>query len=146
VLAWDYDLFFIDPLINFLGSGDENKSNIMRQFLNVALKPLQACKEEKSVVFLHHSTKAGHDEDMITSKNARGSGDIVNMGRMNIAINNVKDSDDLGTRENLVSVVKNNVGFLIDEPLFYFELPEIVKRESSKTSANIINIKEERFL
>lgn len=98
-----YDLIILDPLIAFFGA-DENNNAHARKFMQLFTE--WAAKENKTVVFIHHSTK--------NTTQARGASAFTDAVRLVYEISPVtnKDGTPDETRTHLrkVTLTKDNYG------------------------------------
>ncbi|MHB8100142.1 MAG: AAA family ATPase [Sulfuricurvum sp.] len=96
-----YDLIILDPLIAFFG-GDENNNGHARFFMQLFTE--YAGKNEKTIIFIHHSTKG--------TAGSRGAGAIVDAARLHYEVDRIrnkdKEIDELKLHMRLVRLAKDN--------------------------------------
>lgn len=96
-----YDLIILDPLIAFFG-GDENNNGHARFFMQLFTE--YAGKNEKTIVFIHHSTKG--------TAGSRGAGAIVDAARLHYEVDRIrnkdKEIDESKLHMRLVRLAKDN--------------------------------------
>ena len=105
----DYDLVVFDPLLAFYG-GDENDNSEARIFMQPFMN--WAKNTNKSVVFLHHSTKSITQN---SNNKSRGAGAFVDAARVCYEMNKIykKDNQTLeSTKSHLrdIKLSKDNYG------------------------------------
>jgi len=126
----DYDLIILDPLIAFYGT-DENNNSSARRFMQLFTD--WANKENKTIIFIHHSTK--------NTTQSRGASAFVDAVRTVYEIDKIRDKDgnEKDTHKRLIKLTKDNygIGTFLDSYCVERELfPLKVKHEE-------INYKEE---
>ena len=98
-----YDLIILDPLIAFYGA-DENNNSQARRFMQLFTD--WANKENKTIIFIHHSTK--------NTTQSRGASAFVDAVRTVYEIDKIKDKD--GTpkededHKRVIKLTKDNYG------------------------------------
>lgn len=96
-----YDLIILDPLIAFFG-GDENNNVHARFFMQLFTE--FAGKTNKTVLFIHHSTKG--------TAGSRGAGAIVDAARLHYEVDRVrnkdKELDESKSHMRLIRIAKDN--------------------------------------
>lgn len=96
-----YDLIILDPLIAFFG-GDENNNGHARFFMQLFTE--FAGKTNKTVLFIHHSTKG--------TAGSRGAGAIVDAARLHYEVDRVrnkdKELDESKSHMRLIRIAKDN--------------------------------------
>jgi len=123
VMLQEYDLIVLDPLIAFYGT-DENNNSSARRFMQLFTD--WANKENKTIIFIHHSTK--------NTTQSRGASAFVDAVRTVYELDKIKDKD--GKEEEshmrIVKLTKDNYGiskilgsFSVQRELF----PIIIKHE-----------------
>lgn len=97
----DYDLIILDPLIAFYGT-DENNNSSARRFMQLFTD--WANKENKTIIFIHHSTK--------NSTQSRGASAFVDAVRTVYELDKVRDSDGKEQKSNkrIIKLTKDNYG------------------------------------
>lgn len=102
-----YDLIILDPLIAFYGT-DENNNAHARKFMQLFTD--WANKENKTIIFIHHSTK--------NTTQSRGASAFVDAVRSVYEIDHIKDSEGKTkeTNKRIIKLTKDNYGIsnLID--------------------------------
>ena len=95
----DFKLIILDPLIAFFG-GDENNNAQAKLFMQLFTK--WAAEEDKTVIFIHHSTK--------NTSQSRGASAFVDAARAVYEIEKIKDEDgkEVDTALRKVSLTKDN--------------------------------------
>lgn len=98
-----YDLIILDPLIAFFGA-DENNNAHARKFMQLFTE--WAAKENKTIVFIHHSTK--------NTTQARGASAFTDAVRLVYEISLVTDKkgevDETRSHLRKISLTKDNYG------------------------------------
>ena len=96
-----YDLIILDPLIAFYGT-DENNNSSARRFMQLFTD--WANKENKTIIFIHHSTK--------NTTQSRGASAFVDAVRTVYEIDRIRDKDGNLEESNkrLVKLTKDNYG------------------------------------
>ncbi|MEA1982536.1 MAG: AAA family ATPase [Campylobacterota bacterium] len=116
----DYDLIILDPLIAFYGT-DENNNSSARRFMQLFTD--WANKENKTIIFIHHSTK--------NSTQSRGASAFVDAVRTVYELDKLRDSDgkEKKSHKRTVKLTKDNYGisnilksFSVERALFPFEV------------------------
>lgn len=132
----EYNLIILDPLIAFFG-GDENNNSQARVFMQPFLN--WARNENKSIIFLHHSTKA----DGTGASKARGAGAIIDAVRLVYDMEKImhKRNDKFVPDENRTEyrkfvVTKDNYGALKYLDNFIFE--RVITPKGSSKHVEII--------
>lgn len=110
----EFDLIIYDPLIGFY-SGNENDNSQARKFMQLFIN--WAKKEDKTIVFIHHSSKA--------IKGSRGASSLVDAVRLVYVIENIEDS----AIDKKITIVKDNYG--VSELLGYKEFEKQILPSSS---------------
>lgn len=97
----DYDLIILDPLIAFYGT-DENNNSSARRFMQLFTE--WANKENKTIIFIHHSTK--------NSTQSRGASAFVDAVRTVYELDKIRDNDGKEKESNkrIVKLTKDNYG------------------------------------
>jgi len=95
-----YDVIFFDPLLAFFG-GDENDNSQARIFMQPFMDYAKVA--EKSIIFLHHSTKETKDIKSVT----RGAGAFTDACRVVYELSHAESAD---PRLRKVSILKDNWG------------------------------------
>ena len=95
----DFKLIILDPLIAFFG-GDENNNAQAKLFMQLFTK--WAAEEDKTIIFIHHSTK--------NTSQSRGASAFVDAARAVYEIEKIKDEDgkEVDTALRKVSLTKDN--------------------------------------
>jgi len=95
----NYDLIIWDPLIAFYG-GDENNNTHAKLFMQLFTK--WASKEDKTLIFIHHSTK--------NTSQSRGASAFVDAARAVYEVEKIKDNDgkEKNTTKRKVTLTKDN--------------------------------------
>lgn len=101
VMMQEYDLIILDPLIAFYGT-DENNNSSARRFMQLFTD--WANKENKTIVFIHHSTK--------NTTQSRGASAFVDAVRTVYELDKIKDKEGNVKESNkrLVKLTKDNYG------------------------------------
>ncbi|MDQ7060670.1 MAG: AAA family ATPase [Sulfurimonas sp.] len=119
----EYDLIVLDPLIAFYGT-DENNNSSARRFMQLFTD--WANKENKTIIFIHHSTK--------NTTQSRGASAFVDAVRTVYELDKIRDKDgkEKDTNKRLVKLTKDNYGisnildsFCVQRELF----PLMIKEE-----------------
>jgi len=99
ILLKDYSLIILDPLIAFFG-GDENNNAQAKLFMQLFTK--WAGEENKTIVFIHHSTK--------NTSQSRGASAFTDAARAVYEIQKIKDEEEneIKTNERKVVLSKDN--------------------------------------
>ena len=127
----EYDLIILDPLIAFYGT-DENNNSSARRFMQLFTD--WANKENKTIIFIHHSTK--------NTTQSRGASAFVDAVRTVYEIDKVKDKEGnvKETSNRVIKLTKDNYGihnllksFSVERELFpkKINVVEIVYEEKS---------------
>ena len=97
----EYDLIILDPLIAFYGT-DENNNSSARRFMQLFTE--WANKENKTIIFIHHSTK--------NSTQSRGASAFVDAVRTVYELDKIRDSDgkEKESHKRLIKLTKDNYG------------------------------------
>jgi replicative DNA helicase len=97
----DYDVIILDPLIAMFG-GDENNNAHARKFINLFSR--WATKEQKCVIFIHHSSK--------NSSQSRGASAFVDAVRLVYQVDLVKNNDgeQIENHMRMITISKDNNG------------------------------------
>jgi len=97
----EYDLIILDPLIAFYGT-DENNNSSARRFMQLFTE--WANKENKTIIFIHHSTK--------NSTQSRGASAFVDAVRTVYELDKIRDNDGKEKESNkrIVKLTKDNYG------------------------------------
>ncbi len=97
----DYDLIILDPLIAFYGT-DENNNSSARRFMQLFTN--WANKENKTIIFIHHSTK--------NTTQSRGASAFVDAVRTVYELDKIKNKDGEVQESNkrVVKLTKDNYG------------------------------------
>ena len=95
----DFKLIILDPLIAFYG-GDENNNAQAKLFMQLFTK--WAAEEDKTIIFIHHSTK--------NTSQSRGASAFVDAARAVYEIEKIKndDGEEVNTTLRKVSLTKDN--------------------------------------
>ena len=95
----DFRLIILDPLIAFFG-GDENNNAHAKLFMQLFTK--WAAEEDKTIIFIHHSTK--------NTSQSRGASAFVDAARAVYEIEKIKDENgmELDTALRKISLTKDN--------------------------------------
>jgi replicative DNA helicase len=124
----DYDLIILDPLIAFYGT-DENNNSSARRFMQLFTD--WANKENKTIIFIHHSTK--------NTTQSRGASAFVDAVRTVYELDKIRDKEGNAKESNkrVVKLTKDNYGighilksFAVERELF----PVQIKYEEAKFS------------
>jgi replicative DNA helicase len=129
----DYDLIILDPLIAFYGT-DENNNSSARRFMQLFTE--WANKENKTIIFIHHSTK--------NSTQSRGASAFVDAVRTVYELDKIRDSDGKEKESNkrIVKLTKDNygIGHILEGYSVQRELfPLKTKHEETTFKEDIIN-------
>jgi len=97
----EYDLIILDPLIAFYGT-DENNNSSARRFMQLFTD--WANKENKTIIFIHHSTK--------NTTQSRGASAFVDAVRTVYELDKIKNKDGEVQESNkrVVKLTKDNYG------------------------------------
>ena len=97
----EYDLIILDPLIAFYGT-DENNNSSARRFMQLFTD--WANKENKIIIFIHHSTK--------NTTQSRGASAFVDAVRTVYELDKIKDKEGNFEESNkrIVKLTKDNYG------------------------------------
>ena len=97
----EYDLIILDPLIAFYGT-DENNNSSARRFMQLFTD--WANKENKTIIFIHHSTK--------NTTQSRGASAFVDAVRTVYEIDKVRDKEGNVKESNkrVIKLTKDNYG------------------------------------
>ena len=97
----EYDLIILDPLIAFYGT-DENNNSSARRFMQLFTD--WANKENKTIIFIHHSTK--------NTTQSRGASAFVDAVRTVYEIDKIKDKEGNIQESNkrVIKLTKDNYG------------------------------------
>jgi replicative DNA helicase len=97
----EYDLIILDPLIAFYGT-DENNNSSARRFMQLFTD--WANKENKTIIFIHHSTK--------NSTQSRGASAFVDAVRTVYELDKLRDKDgkEEESHKRIVKLTKDNYG------------------------------------
>ena len=97
----EYDLIILDPLIAFYGT-DENNNSSARRFMQLFTD--WANKENKTIIFIHHSTK--------NTTQSRGASAFVDAVRTVYEIDRLKDKEGNVKESNkrVIKLTKDNYG------------------------------------
>lgn len=97
----DYDLIILDPLIAFYGT-DENNNSSARRFMQLFTE--WANKENKTIIFIHHSTK--------NTTQSRGASAFVDAVRTVYELDKIRDNDGKEKESNkrIIKLTKDNYG------------------------------------
>ena len=115
-----YDLIILDPLIAFYGT-DENNNSSARRFMQLFTD--WANKENKTIIFIHHSTK--------NTTQSRGASAFVDAVRTVYEIDKIRDKDGKAKESNkrVIKLTKDNYGignilesFSVERELFPFQV------------------------
>ena len=95
----DFNLIILDPLIAFFG-GDENNNAQAKLFMQLFTK--WAAEENKTIIFIHHSTK--------NTSQSRGASAFVDAARAVYEIEKIKDKEgkEINTSIRKISLTKDN--------------------------------------
>ena len=117
----EYDLIVFDPLIAFYGV-DENSNSNARRFMQLFTD--WAAKENKTIIFIHHSTK--------NTTQSRGASAFVDAVRTVYEIDKIKDKDGNIKDESkrLIKLTKDNYG--VSTLLEGFEVERVLFPKSTK--------------
>ena len=99
MLLKDYSLIILDPLIAFFG-GDENNNAQAKLFMQLFTK--WAGEENKTIIFIHHSTK--------NTSQSRGASAFTDAARAVYEIQKIRDEEgkEIKTNERKVILSKDN--------------------------------------
>jgi len=131
----DFNLIILDPLIAFFG-GDENNNAHAKLFMQLFTK--WASEEDKTIIFIHHSTK--------NTTQSRGASAFVDASRAVYEIDKVKDDDGeiVDSHERVVKLTKDNYraskyfgGFTKKIAVFPRETKPILVTEDKKNNYNV---------
>jgi len=97
----EYDLIVLDPLIAFYGT-DENNNSSARRFMQLFTD--WANKENKTIIFIHHSTK--------NTTQSRGASAFVDAVRTVYELDKIRDKEGVVKESNkrVVKLTKDNYG------------------------------------
>jgi len=97
----EYDLIILDPLIAFYGT-DENNNSSARRFMQLFTD--WANKENKTIIFIHHSTK--------NTTQSRGASAFVDAVRTVYELDKIRDKDgkEEDTNKRIIKLTKDNYG------------------------------------
>ncbi len=97
----EYNLIILDPLIAFYGT-DENNNSSARRFMQLFTD--WANKENKTIIFIHHSTK--------NTTQSRGASAFVDAVRTVYEIDKVRDKEgnEKDTHKRIIKLTKDNYG------------------------------------
>lgn len=97
----DYDLIILDPLIAFYGT-DENNNSSARRFMQLFTE--WANKENKTIIFIHHSTK--------NTTQSRGASAFVDAVRTVYELDKIRDNEGKEKESNkrIIKLTKDNYG------------------------------------
>ncbi|RLA80765.1 MAG: helicase DnaB [Epsilonproteobacteria bacterium] len=97
----EYDLIILDPLIAFYGT-DENNNSSARRFMQLFTD--WANKENKTIIFIHHSTK--------NTTQSRGASAFVDAVRTVYELDKIRDKEGKEQESNkrIVKLTKDNYG------------------------------------
>jgi replicative DNA helicase len=126
-----YDLIILDPLIAFYGT-DENNNSSARRFMQLFTD--WANKENKTIIFIHHSTK--------NTTQSRGASAFVDAVRTVYEIDKIRDKEgnEKDTNKRLIKLTKDNYGisnilesFSVQRELFPYKIKheEVSYKEDS---------------
>ena len=120
-----YDLIIFDPLIAFYGT-DENNNSSARRFMQLFTD--WANKENKTIIFIHHSTK--------NTTQSRGASAFVDAVRTVYELDKIKDKDGniKESSKRIVKLTKDNYG-----------ISNILKRYSFERELFPLTIKHEKI-
>ncbi|MFA6138891.1 MAG: AAA family ATPase [Sulfurimonas sp.] len=95
----EFKLIILDPLIAFYG-GDENNNAQAKLFMQLFTK--WASEEDKTIIFIHHSTK--------NTSQSRGASAFVDAARAVYEIEKIKDEDgkEVDTTKRKITLTKDN--------------------------------------
>ncbi|MEA2029354.1 MAG: AAA family ATPase [Campylobacterota bacterium] len=134
----DYDLIILDPLIAFYGT-DENNNSSARKFMQLFTD--WANKENKTIVFIHHSTK--------NTTQSRGASAFVDAVRTVYELDKIKDSsgNEEKSHKRNIKLTKDNYGisnilksFSVERVLFPLEISyEEISYEEQPTMISMPN-------
>ena len=96
-----YDLIILDPLIAFYGTDENNNSNA-RRFMQLFTD--WANKENKTIIFIHHSTK--------NTTQSRGASAFVDAVRTVYEIDQLRDKEGnvIESNKRMIKLTKDNYG------------------------------------
>jgi len=97
----EYDLIILDPLIAFYGT-DENNNSSARRFMQLFTD--WANKENKTIIFIHHSTK--------NTTQSRGASAFVDAVRTVYELDKIRDKDgeEQESHKRIIKLTKDNYG------------------------------------
>lgn len=97
----NYDLIILDPLIAFYGA-DENNNSQARKFMQLFTH--WANKENKTIIFIHHSTK--------NKTQSRGASAFVDAVRTVYELDTIKDANnkEIESNKRIIKLTKDNYG------------------------------------
>jgi len=97
----EYDLIILDPLIAFYGT-DENNNSSARRFMQLFTD--WANKENKTIIFIHHSTK--------NTTQSRGASAFVDAVRTVYELDKIRDKEgkEEESHKRIVKLTKDNYG------------------------------------
>lgn len=97
----EYDLIILDPLIAFYGT-DENNNSSARRFMQLFTD--WANKENKTIIFIHHSTK--------NTTQSRGASAFVDAVRTVYELDKIRDNEGKEKESNkrMIKLTKDNYG------------------------------------
>ena len=116
----EYDLIILDPLIAFYGT-DENNNSSARRFMQLFTD--WANKENKTIIFIHHSTK--------NTTQSRGASAFVDAVRTVYEIDKIRDKEgnEVDTHKRMIKLTKDNYGisnilesFSVQRELFPYKI------------------------
>jgi len=135
----EYDLIILDPLIAFFGV-DENNNAHARRFMQLFTE--WASKENKTIIFIHHSTK--------NTTQSRGASAFVDAVRLVYELDKIKDEEGrvVETNKRHIKLTKDNYGasqltnaFSFERTLFPAEVKyETVKQRAKEAVINSVNL------
>ncbi|MEA2100690.1 MAG: AAA family ATPase, partial [Campylobacterota bacterium] len=129
-----YDLIILDPLIAFYGT-DENNNSSARRFMQLFTD--WANKENKTIIFIHHSTK--------NTTQSRGASAFIDAVRTVYELDIIKDNDGnvKKTNKRIVKLTKDNYGInnILESNSVQRELfPRVIKYEETKYKEDSFNL------
>jgi replicative DNA helicase len=132
----EYDLVVLDPLLAFYGA-DENDNSQARLFMQPFMN--WAKDTNKSIIFLHHSSKATGNDN---SSKTRGAGAFVDASRVCYELDKVYNSDKKTVDLNSlhlrdIKLSKDNYGVIKHLKKFNIQT-HITPVESSKSFTEIV--------
>ncbi len=133
VMLQSYDLIILDPLIAFYGT-DENNNSSARRFMQLFTD--WANKENKTIIFIHHSTK--------NTTQSRGASAFVDAVRTVYELDKIRDKDgeEKESNKRQVKLTKDNYGighilkgFSVERELFpsQIKFQEVTYTQSEST-------------